>query len=61
MLFPALCVPAATESKGLEQAVPKKAAEIAEQPQRYKIAFKSAELYEEVKVKIQKIFKNENK
>ena len=30
-------------------------------PQRYKIAFKSAELYEEVKVKIQKIFKNENK
>lgn len=61
VLFPALCVPAATENKGLEQAVPKKAAEIAEQPQHYKIAFKSAELYEEVKVKIQKIFKNENK
>lgn len=58
VLFPALCVPAATNSRGLEQAVPANAAEIAEQPQHYRVAFKSAEIYEEVKVTLKKLLKS---
>ncbi len=48
VIFPEICLPAATDAS-LSDVVNKESAQIAENPKRYKIAFKSVEIYEDIK------------
>ena len=48
VIFPEICLPAAREAS-LSDAVSQKSAHIAENPKRYKMAFKSVEIYEDIK------------
>ncbi len=51
VMFPALCVPAATEAS-LEDCVGSDSAVIATQPQKYQIRFKTVEIFEKIKKNI---------
>lgn len=48
VLFPAVCVPSAAKHS-LKESASQKSSEIAENPEGYKIRFKTVELYEEIK------------
>lgn len=48
VIFPEICLPAARDAS-LSDAVREESAHIAENPKRYKIAFKSIEIYEDIK------------
>lgn len=48
VIFPEICLPAARDVS-LSDAVGKESAHIAENPKRYKIAFKTVEIYEDIK------------
>ncbi len=50
VIYPAVCV--GSSGAKLESAVNKKSSRIAEHPQKYKIKFKSVEIYEKIKKKI---------
>lgn len=56
VLFPAMCVPAAENRQELEKSVAPGAAQIAENAQEYKIAFKAVEIYEKLAEKWQQKF-----
>lgn len=53
VVFPCVCVPSATDSD-LSDSVPEKAVSTAENAEKYKIKFKTAEIYEELKKIFQK-------
>ena len=55
VMFPAMCIPAAGKEHSLSEAVDSSAAEIAENPKRYKIKFKTVEIFSQIKEKIDKI------
>lgn len=54
VVFPCVCVPSATDSD-LSDSVPEKAVLTAENAEKYKIKFKTVEIYEEIKNFFQKI------
>lgn len=47
VVFPCVCLP--SSSAELEQSVPEQSVRVAENPQKYEIKFKTAEIYEEIK------------
>lgn len=49
VVFPALCVPAASPDARLRDAVSEDAAEVASRPERYKMRFKIVEVFEDFK------------
>lgn len=53
VVFPCVCVPSATDSD-LSDSVPEKAVSTAENAEKYKIKFKTVEIYEEIKNFFQK-------
>ena len=55
VMFPAMCIPAAGEEHSLNEAVDKSAAQIAENPKKYKLKFKTVEIFNSIKEKIGKV------
>ena len=57
VMFPSICLPAASgEAKGFKGALKEDAAEIVEQPKRYKARFKVVEIFEKARKNIAEIF-----
>lgn len=56
VMFPSMCIPAAVEKHSLEEVVDSSTAEVAENPVKYEIKFKSVEIYEALRQKIDLIF-----
>lgn len=56
VMFPSMCIPAAGEKHSIKEVVNSDSAEIAENPVKYEIKFKSVEIYEKIRQKIGKIF-----
>ncbi len=56
VMFPSICIPAASASHDLEEAVDPDAAEIAKNAPRYEMRFKAVEIYESVREKLKKYF-----
>lgn len=51
-MFPPVCLPAAEDQQQLSGVLTKDSAEIVENPQNYKIRFKTVEIYENIKTKL---------
>ena len=56
VMFPAVCLPSASENQGFSGVLKEDTAEIVEQPTRYKARFKVVEVFEKTKFKLSKIF-----
>ncbi len=49
VVFPSVCLPAAADKAELSDSVSEQSAKVAENPQKYVMKFKTAEIYEEIK------------
>lgn len=55
VMFPAMCIPAAGEEHSLGEAVDTSAAQIAQNPKKYRIKFKAVEIFNDIKEKLGKL------
>lgn len=56
VMFPPVCLPAAEKTDELSEVLDSDQMNIVQNPEHYEIRFKTVEVYEEVKAKIQKLF-----
>ncbi|HHW46916.1 MAG TPA: stage II sporulation protein R [Clostridiales bacterium] len=61
VMFPPVCLPAAEDQRELSDVLTKDSVEIIENPQNYKIRFKTVEIYESIKNKLGEWFADSDK